>query len=82
MVRTSTAIRSISKGKAGDVREANRCPESGGNSVSVESRHRMISEAAYYLAEQRGFEEGDEDRLLDWLQAEAEIDSQLSQREI
>lgn len=78
MAKTSAAIRSISKGKAGSIRETNRCPENGGDSVSEESRYRMISEAAYYLAEQRGFEGGDEDQLLDWLQAEAEIDSRLA----
>lgn len=82
MARTSAAIRSISKGKAGSVREADRHPENGGDPVSAESRHRMISETAYYLAEQRGFEGNDEDRLLDWLQAEAEIDARLAQREI
>ena len=36
-------------------------------------RHRMIAEAAYYRAEQRGFACGDE--TLDWLAAEQDIDS-------
>lgn len=78
MARTSAAIRSIVKEKTGSLREAERPPESGGDAVSAESRRWMISEAAYYLAEQRGFEGSDEDRLLDWLQAEVEIDARLA----
>jgi len=35
----------------------------------------MIAEAAYYLAEHRGFQGGDPVR--DWLLAEAEIDHRL-----
>lgn len=37
---------------------------------------RMISEAAYYIAAQRGFEPGHE--LDDWLAAEAQIHDQLA----
>jgi len=40
------------------------------------SRTHYIAEAAYYLAERRGFCEGSE--LDDWLRAEAEIDRLLS----
>lgn len=40
--------------------------------TSPEELRRMIAEAAYYLAEQRGFE-GEYD-LHDWLQAEARIE--------
>ena len=39
--------------------------------VSAEQRHRMVAEAAYLIAEQRGFM-GDM-ALSDWLQAEAEV---------
>lgn len=35
-------------------------------------RHRMISEAAYHLYAQRGYEDGYD--VDDWLQAEAQID--------
>lgn len=38
-------------------------------------RHRMISEAAYLLAKERGFTPGGE--LDDWLQAEARINARL-----
>lgn len=41
--------------------------------VSGEERVRLIAEAAYLIAERRGFEEGDTVR--DWLEAEALIDS-------
>lgn len=42
---------------------------------SAEQRHAMVAEAAYYLAEQRGFQ-GDE-HMTDWLRAEMEIDRLL-----
>jgi hypothetical protein len=40
-------------------------------------RHRMIAEAAYFHAEKRGFQAGDE--TLDWLEAEKDIDSLLGE---
>jgi len=43
--------------------------------IDAETRHRMISDAAYRLYVQRGYLEGFE--LEDWLQAEAEVDGQL-----
>jgi hypothetical protein len=43
--------------------------------VTPEERARMIAEAAYYLAERRGFEPGHE--LEDWLAAEARIELEL-----
>lgn len=39
--------------------------------VDPELRHRMIAEAAYFMAERRGFSGGDP--VQDWLEAEAEI---------
>lgn len=36
-------------------------------------RHELIAEAAYFRAEQRGFEPGHE--LEDWLAAESEVDT-------
>lgn len=44
-------------------------------SAGSEERHRKISEAAYFMAEQRGFQ-GDM-VLDDWLQAEAQVDARL-----
>jgi len=40
-------------------------------SVTSDERHHLISEAAYYRAERRGFSPGSE--LEDWLAAEEEI---------
>lgn len=42
---------------------------------SEEGRQDMISTAAYYRAERRGFNGGDE--VQDWLDAEAEVDAML-----
>jgi chromosome segregation ATPase len=44
--------------------------------VSPGERDKMIAEAAYFRAEQRGFKGGDP--LADWVQAEAEINARLS----
>ena len=43
--------------------------------LSAEQRHQMIAEAAYYIAEQDGFQDGD--AWAHWLQAETEIDRML-----
>lgn len=43
--------------------------------LSSEERQRMIEEAAYYRAEQRGFNNGSE--IQDWLDAESEINSKF-----
>jgi Protein of unknown function (DUF2934) len=45
---------------------------------SQAERRRLIAEAAYRRAEARGFVAGD--TLADWLQAEAEVDRELSLR--
>ena len=42
------------------------------DALDPDLRHRMISEAAYYLYAQRGYDDGYD--LDDWLQAEAQID--------
>ena len=49
---------------------------SASTGVSAEERHRLISEAAYYRAEHRGFIGGYD--LEDWLDSEAQIDEMLS----
>jgi hypothetical protein len=43
------------------------------NIESGEDRQQRIATAAYYRAEHRGFNSGDE--IQDWLEAEAEIDN-------
>lgn len=49
-----------------------------GNAIQVtpEERQRYVSEAAFFIAERRGFSGGSE--LDDWLQAEAQIDQLLA----
>ena len=44
--------------------------------VTADIRRAMIAEAAYYIAEQRGFAQGCD--VDDWLRAEAQIDARLS----
>ncbi|MGA9031931.1 MAG: DUF2934 domain-containing protein [Sulfuricaulis sp.] len=44
--------------------------------ISPEERHRMIAEAAYFRALERGFDGGDP--LTDWLAAEKQIEDTLS----
>ena len=46
--------------------------------ISPEERYKMISVAAYYLAEQRGFLPGHEET--DWQQAAQAIDHMLASR--
>ena len=46
--------------------------------VTPEERWQMISEAAYFLAEKRGFSGGNP--CDDWVQAEQQVDARLRQR--
>lgn len=48
--------------------------------VDPEQRRHYIEVAAYYIAERRGFIDGDETR--DWLAAEAEIDRLLREKKL
>jgi hypothetical protein len=59
---------------------AKRSPSRGaraGKPVDGDQRRLMIAEAAYYIAEQRGF---CGDAVQDWLLAEAQIDDRLAPR--
>jgi len=46
-----------------------------GEPVSAEQRWRMVADAAYYIAEKRGFVGGDP--AADWYQAEQQVDAAL-----
>lgn len=46
--------------------------------VTAEERHTMVCNAAYYIAERRGFCGGDP--FQDWLEAEREVDQLLGNR--
>lgn len=54
------------------------CVAEKNSPVSAEERYRMIAEAAYFLAEKRGFLGGDVAE--DWRQAETEIDQMLKEQ--
>jgi hypothetical protein len=54
------------------------CETLNPHTLTPEEQHEMIAQAAYYRAEKRGF--GDGDPLADWLEAETEIDKQLTER--
>ena len=47
---------------------------------NAEDRYEMIAEAAYYKAEQRGFEIGEHE--LDWLEAEQELVDLMGQEPV
>lgn len=74
-MKTSNA--SVSKNKGNG---SSRQPRASGQPLSSPGdddcpREQMIAEAAYYRAEQRGFEPGNE--MSDWIQAEADIEAVL-----
>jgi len=51
-------------------------PKTTSAGVASDQRMKMVAEAAYYLAEQRGFSEGNAEN--DWYTAETQIDQLLS----
>jgi hypothetical protein len=53
--------------------------EGGQDSLDADLRHRMISEAAFHRYAERGYADGYD--MDDWLQAEAEVDHLLLNRE-
>ncbi len=64
-------------GKASGKAAATKAPAAGKKKTTVtpQERYRMISTAAYYLAESRGFASGYE--VKDWLTAELEVDAKI-----
>lgn len=48
-------------------------PQTASAKTAPEQRQQLIAQAAYFIAERRGFAPGNE--LEDWLQAEAEIEA-------
>ena len=74
------AAKKASKAKLEKTRKTSGKAPLAGAPIDPETRHRMISEAAYYRAERRGFT-GASPRE-DWAAAEAEIDRMLSGMQI
>ena len=81
--RSASATRKASSGKSATTRKktastkkkAATTPRKKPRLISVQERHDMIAEAAYYRALARDFQGGDSSE--DWLAAEAEIDAIL-----
>lgn len=65
------AERKTARTSAKKVAKKNKAAE-----ISLEERHRMVAEAAYYKAKERNFAAGDPKS--DWLMAEMEIDAYLN----
>lgn len=65
------AVRKTTKTSVKKVAKQNEVAE-----ISLEERHRMVAEAAYYKAKERNFATGDPKS--DWLMAEMEIDAYLN----
>jgi len=75
----STVARASDSLPASTDNSAQQRDSSGGTTfIEPEQRRAMIAEAAYYRAEQRGFEPGQE--LADWCAAENEVDNMLLRR--
>jgi hypothetical protein len=74
-MKTEKSAASKSKGKV-SARPAHVAEQAGLSSGrDCYPREKMIAEAAYYYAKQRGF--APENEIADWLQAEADVDTSL-----
>jgi hypothetical protein len=77
--RKNTSSNAAGKSKTAAVQKINSSEKSFAGSSKASGagvdRHQMITVAAYYMAEQRGFKGGDP--VADWLAAEAKIDAML-----
>ncbi len=60
---------------AGQARTGDKQQGSQASDAATIPREQLISEAAYYKAEQRGFQPGNE--MADWFEAEADVDRML-----
>lgn len=63
--------------KSGNGKSTSRKKQTAPMLISSQQRQQMINEAAYYLAQSRGFVGGNP--VDDWLAAEAQVDLKLSQ---
>ncbi len=79
---STTRPRTRSRAASSDDREAmpkagaDEAPGAAATQAADELRRLWIAEAAYYIAERRGFRGGSPDE--DWCEAEAEIDRMLA----
>jgi len=71
--KSESVSKSKGNGAARKSTETDKSDPSSGNSACP--REQMIAEAAYFLAERRGFTPGND--LADWLQAKANVEVSL-----
>ena len=76
----TTKRKTLAISKTGKTKQATRSKQKkGGDSeaadITPDERNKMIAEAAYYRAEQHGF--NPERQVDDWLAAESEVDAKL-----
>ena len=71
----ATRKKIVRKAPAAKPRAPRKAPAGLRLPVSAEERWRMVAEAAYYIAQRRGFAAGDATQ--DWLAAEAEVEARL-----
>lgn len=76
--RAATATTARPKPETGPAAPAARRPRAP--QIDPEKRRNYVEVAAYYIAERRGFAEGDQTR--DWLAAEEEIDRLLQENKL
>jgi hypothetical protein len=74
--RRTTGTKKVPAANVAGKTPAQKKRATGTTDVTAAERERMIREAAYFRAAQRGFTGGDP--LGDWLDAESDIDAQLS----
>lgn len=74
-VRSSHAVRPAPRARP-DVPQPSAVARRAATLAGPEVRRDIIAQAAYFRAERRGFEPGQE--LDDWLAAEAEVDAALA----
>lgn len=69
--KTASAVSGAATSAAVQIKPAAKTAKA----VTPAERQRMIAEAAYYLAERRGFAPGND--VQDWVEAERKVDAQL-----
>jgi len=75
---TKSAAKPVESSSVAPAKAAAAKPAVAKPALSPAERMKMIAEAAYYLAQKRGFSSGNE--LSDWTAAEKQVDTQLNKR--
>lgn len=74
--QATTAAKTKSKGAKMAAGKSKSATKTTGSFVTPEQRRQMIAEAAYFIAEHRGFDAGSPET--DWYYAENQIDQMLT----